>query len=307
MKVSLHLFLTLRRNLMVLLLRQTLLFTLWVFGFVHAQLPNQDSTLLFSDTIAFWPAGAAFIDNAKPARIAADGSFSLILEAPSDDQLKAVFEYDGDDCLTSSNSESRYFHLFFFDIYKDGRLFAELYQQSPLFDFRLGDAINEFHYYSAPTRVSGRCEITYDDGFTAIYVFPDLDMQAGWNILTATLIESAEMSETYTLSLETDKALRWELKAPPLENDYIGLGIGNDYTDAGFLLTEVYAQSPAARAGLLEGDIVTHVNGEAVKGMNMGAYLLRMGGAEGEAVALKILRGNEVLDFRLIRGRVVVD
>ena len=285
-----------------------LIFAILIFGFAHAQLSTPGSTLLFSDTIAFWPGGIAVIESGKPARIAADGSFSLTLEEP--DFLEPILMYEDDNCLTRSNKNSLYSYISFFNLYRNDELFATIFLQTPRFDFELGDAYKEFHFYSEATTVSGTCTVTYDDGFSTLYVFPDLAMQQGWNVLTGTITETSDNSETYTFSLkEAQDNFLWELEAPPLENenDYIGLGIGNDYADAGFLLTEVHAQSPAARAGLLEGDIVTHVNGETVKGMNMGAYLLRMGGSEGEAIALKIIREGAVLDFRVIRGRVIVD
>ena len=59
--------------------------------------------------------------------------------------------------------------------------------------------------------------------------------------------------------------------------------------------------SPAYRAGILPGDWITHVQGTAVKGLDVHAINQLMSGEVGTEVALIILRNGEELKFALTR------
>jgi carboxyl-terminal processing protease len=59
--------------------------------------------------------------------------------------------------------------------------------------------------------------------------------------------------------------------------------------------------SPASRAGILPGDWITHVQGKAVKGLDVHAIDQLMTGGAGTKVALDILRNGEELKFALTR------
>ena len=59
--------------------------------------------------------------------------------------------------------------------------------------------------------------------------------------------------------------------------------------------------SPAYRAGILPGDWITHVQGTAVKGLDVNAINQLMTGSAGTKVALTILRSGETLSFDLTR------
>ncbi|MEZ7868274.1 MAG: S41 family peptidase [Gammaproteobacteria bacterium] len=59
--------------------------------------------------------------------------------------------------------------------------------------------------------------------------------------------------------------------------------------------------SPAHRAGILPGDWITHVQGKAVKGLDVHAIDQLMSGGPGTPVTLTILRSGEELKFNLNR------
>ena len=68
---------------------------------------------------------------------------------------------------------------------------------------------------------------------------------------------------------------------------------------AGFLLTEVAEGSPADRAGLIVGDVVTSIGGrEIVDAESAPAAILRM--APGQAVVLDVLRGGDPRQFTIV-------
>tara|TARA_B110000503_G_scaffold53397_2_gene85849 strand:- start:900 stop:2033 length:1134 start_codon:yes stop_codon:yes gene_type:complete len=65
--------------------------------------------------------------------------------------------------------------------------------------------------------------------------------------------------------------------------------------------------SPAYRAGILPGDWITHVQGKAVKGLDVHAIDQLMSGGPGTKVSLTILRSGEQLKFALTREVITTE
>lgn len=274
-----------------------------IFLLSNSSLAQISSDSLFVEgEVAFWNQGVAILEaRGVEARIDETGSFSFFLRASSTD-LDVVRDYsDARDCLTSSNPNSRRTVSSFFDITRDGDVIAELYLQTPRFDFQVGQAYKEFHYYSEATTVSGRCEDNFDDGSSNIYIFPDLSMKQGWNVLTSVITEKSDSSETYTLRLDDgDADFRWEVEALEVGETYIGIGANINSADEGLLISELYAGG-ALEAGLMPGDVITHIDGEDARDMNVGAAVLRLRGHEGEAVVLHVVRQGNTIEFEIVR------
>ncbi|MFT4040369.1 MAG: trypsin-like peptidase domain-containing protein, partial [Thermomicrobiales bacterium] len=75
--------------------------------------------------------------------------------------------------------------------------------------------------------------------------------------------------------------------------------LGRPDAPAGFLLSEVVEGSPAGRAGLILGDIVTGIAGRPITDTeSVPAAILRL--APGEAVTLDVLRGGAPRQFTLV-------
>jgi len=71
----------------------------------------------------------------------------------------------------------------------------------------------------------------------------------------------------------------------------------------------VYRGSSAERAGIKEGDIITHVNGQDVKELGFSAAVNECVGAIGEPLSLRIYRPTEKrsIDFTIIREKEIFD
>lgn len=98
-------------------------------------------------------------------------------------------------------------------------------------------------------------------------------------------------------------ALAQDATETPEASDNTGtpvLGILVNDDPAGALVSRVVSGSPAADAGLQEGDIVTSLDGETVTA----ASLAQMIGERsvGDTVALQVLRGGETLDLNVTLG-----
>lgn len=89
------------------------------------------------------------------------------------------------------------------------------------------------------------------------------------------------------------------------QNAYVGIGITiRDRQDAaGLDIVSVAAGGPAEAAGILPGDILTAVEGQALAdiGLKEGKKLVR--GKEGTSVSLTVLRENAAMDFTVTRRR----
>ena len=63
--------------------------------------------------------------------------------------------------------------------------------------------------------------------------------------------------------------------------------------------------SPAAKAGILPGDLITHIQGQSIKGLDIHGLDDLMTGPTGSQVSLEILRKGEELSFELTRELII--
>ena len=89
---------------------------------------------------------------------------------------------------------------------------------------------------------------------------------------------------------------------------YTGIGVEVGVEDGSIVVISPIDGSPAARAGILAGDVIFSVDGMPVSGADLEDTVSRMRGAAGTTVQLGILREghDESLSVELQRGRVAV-
>ena len=91
-----------------------------------------------------------------------------------------------------------------------------------------------------------------------------------------------------------------------LDNAFFGVGTAVLAVDAGLRIVTVYPNSPAKRAGLRVGDVVTHSNGRKLAGLAEGAATALIKGPEGTPVTLTLRRGKRTFKRRMVRERIEV-
>jgi C-terminal peptidase prc len=85
---------------------------------------------------------------------------------------------------------------------------------------------------------------------------------------------------------------------------YSGIGAQLKPHAKGIELDLVFPKSPAEKAKLQEGDVITHVNGVSMEGKDVGEVVKRIVGKAGSKVTLTIERAGSAKDVDVIRGNI---
>ncbi len=132
---------------------------------------------------------------------------------------------------------------------------------------------------------------------------------------------AADRSETFTISEMTDGIIRayvleigdryatyrtvaeYEEYDGDMSGNYVGIGVVVEYSYAEETLTVTGFPdgSPAEKAGIKLGDILYAVNGELSKDLGYDDTIAKVRGEEGTEVTVTMQRGEEFLDFTVVR------
>jgi carboxyl-terminal processing protease len=89
--------------------------------------------------------------------------------------------------------------------------------------------------------------------------------------------------------------------------EFGGLGIEVSMENGLIKVVSPIDDTPAARAGLKPGDLITHLNGEPVQGLSLPEAVEKMRGPENSEVTLKIRRaGRDPFDVKLVRAKIKI-
>ncbi|NLJ59262.1 MAG: PDZ domain-containing protein [Tissierellia bacterium] len=88
--------------------------------------------------------------------------------------------------------------------------------------------------------------------------------------------------------------------------EFSGIGVQIIDINGQVVVVTPLTGSPAIEAGIKPGDIITHVDGYDIRGVTVHQASLLIRGQEGTAVKIGIKRGQENLNFELIRSKVVI-
>jgi len=92
--------------------------------------------------------------------------------------------------------------------------------------------------------------------------------------------------------------------------EYSGIGavLTTDATYGRIIVVKTYEGSPSQKAGILQGDYITEVNGEDVSALDLAAIVTRIKGEEGTPVTLMVYRSDDekYITFEMKRQRVEI-
>ena len=111
----------------------------------------------------------------------------------------------------------------------------------------------------------------------------------------------AALGDPYTSYLSTQEA---QSLTDSINGSVQGIGITFSTISVGGVVLAVYKGTPAEQAGLLSGDIITHVQGTSVAGYSSEKIKNAVSGESGTSVALKVLRNGKSIDLTAKRASV---
>lgn len=93
-----------------------------------------------------------------------------------------------------------------------------------------------------------------------------------------------------------------------MNNAYVGIGVTISVREdkAGFDVEQVEAEGSAKEAGILPGDIITHVEGQSAAELGTTGAKNLIRGEEGTPVSITVLRDGETLNFAVLRKTIRV-
>ncbi|MGO9756575.1 MAG: S41 family peptidase, partial [Roseiarcus sp.] len=92
------------------------------------------------------------------------------------------------------------------------------------------------------------------------------------------------------------------------KGEFGGLGIEVTQEDGLIKVVTPIDDTPAAKAGILSGDIITDIDGESAQGLTLNQAVDKMRGAVNTAVTLKIVRGpkKDVKEIKIVRDVIKI-
>ncbi len=143
------------------------------------------------------------------------------------------------------------------------------------------------------------------------YLF-DIDYDAVYEAMATALFDALDDKYTYYITADQSEEYSEEISG-----EYGGLGIYfsktyTEYQDADdestlyCNITQVFPNTPSAKAGLKAGDMITHINGESVVSMSANECASKMKGEVGTTVEITIQRKTSTFTLTLTRAKVIV-
>jgi len=113
-----------------------------------------------------------------------------------------------------------------------------------------------------------------------------------------------KMGDKYSSYIEPTKAGDFQ---DEMTGKYEGIGAYVEMNDKDqFVITSPITGSPAEKAGVMPGDIVTHIDSVSVDGQSVTEIVHRIKGVAGTKVTLTLLRGDKTLDISIVRGEIEI-
>jgi carboxyl-terminal processing protease len=128
------------------------------------------------------------------------------------------------------------------------------------------------------------------------------------NVDAETLTENAIIALLKELDPHSEYMNKDEVKEmnEPLQGNFDGIGIQfNMLTDTLYVIQVIHG-GPSEKVGILAGDRIIEVNDTSIVKMNNTEVMKRLRGKKGTTVRVKILRKNELIEFKIIRDKIPI-
>lgn len=146
-------------------------------------------------------------------------------------------------------------------------------------------------------------EIPFEALKTFVDVFDSIKSNYIEEISNETLMENAIRGMLARLDPHSAYMNEHELQAfeQQSEGQYAGIGVVLDIKAGSVRVVSAIEGSPAARAGIQSGDIITQVNGQNVADLTLGETDKLLDGPAGTEIKLIVQRGDNLTEYSLLR------
>lgn len=162
------------------------------------------------------------------------------------------------------------------------------------------------HTFAAPADddIDGWAQLTVDVSLAGREASPALRMAPIERIYEA--VFDGAVAHLDRFSRYTGAAMAAEQRAR--RRGFGGIGIQYRWTEAGAIVKNIIPDSPAERAGIHVGDVVTHVEGETIVGRTQEEFRERLRGPINGQISIAVLREGvkDLLPFSLTRRRIFI-
>ena len=140
----------------------------------------------------------------------------------------------------------------------------------------------------------------------------EIDYDKVYEAMATAMFDALDDKYTYYVTAEASDDY-----ASEISGKYGGLGIyfsktyvdyqnPEDESTVYCIITQVFPNTPSSKAGLIAGDLITHIDGEPVNDLEATECAKRMKGTAGSKVELTIKRKNTTFSIELVREVITV-
>ncbi len=112
---------------------------------------------------------------------------------------------------------------------------------------------------------------------------------------------AAGLGDPYTVYMEQSEA---DDLTSTINGSFVGIGVSYTKIEKGGIVKQVFKDSPADKAGMKAGDVITHINGNEIKSYTSEKIKESIVGKPGTQVMLRVLRQGEYHDVTITRNKV---
>jgi carboxyl-terminal processing protease len=112
-----------------------------------------------------------------------------------------------------------------------------------------------------------------------------------------------QLQDPYTVFFSADQLHQFENS---LENQLVGMGVRVGVDEGGLYIMDIFAGSPAEKAGIQPDDYIEAINGVSVHGEALDKVTSKIKGEAGTSVQIRVLRGDKLLTFPIVRDAINV-
>lgn len=111
------------------------------------------------------------------------------------------------------------------------------------------------------------------------------------------------LEDPYTVYFSAEQLKGFEVHT---RGTFSGIGAEIDKEGEYIVIVSPLEDSPAFKAGVLAGDLITHVDGESIEGYSTEEAVKKITGPQGTEVILTLRRGEETFDKAIVRDHIKI-